>query len=69
MAEPFAGSVVVWHADGLAADVLSTALYVMGPDEGLPWAEAGGVAACYLVPRGGDVVQRATSAWQRRPWR
>ncbi len=43
-------SVAVWHERALAADVLSTALYVMGPDVGLAWAEARGVAACFLIP-------------------
>ena len=29
------------------ADILYTALFVMGPREGLRWAEKGNVAACY----------------------
>lgn len=45
----FIGSVTVWHPRALVADILSTALYVMGPDEGLRWAEARGLSACYLV--------------------
>lgn len=44
----FQGSVTVWHESGLVADILSTALYVMGPEEGVSWAEARGLAACYL---------------------
>lgn len=47
----FGGSVVVWHERGLVADVLSTSLFVMGPEEGLAWAEARGIAACFLIPR------------------
>ena len=43
-------SVTVWHQDALAADILSTALYVMGIDEGRDWAEAHGIAACFVVP-------------------
>lgn len=46
---PFAGSVAVWHSSALAADILSTALYVLGPQEGLTWAEAEGIAVCYLT--------------------
>lgn len=63
-----AASVTVWHEDAFAADVLSTALYVMGPDEGIAWAEARGFAACFIVagPGSGDVVFRATSAFEAR---
>lgn len=63
-----AASVTVWHEDALAADVLSTALYVMGSEEGIAWAEAGGFAACFIVaaPGSGDVAFRATSAFEAR---
>ena len=43
-------SVVVWHTRALVADILATALYVMGADEGLAWAEARGLVACFLLP-------------------
>ena len=43
-------SVTVWHEDPLAADILSTALYVMGADDGLDHAERHGIAALFLVP-------------------
>jgi thiamine biosynthesis lipoprotein len=46
----FDGSVVVWHERGLVADVLSTALFVMGPEAGLVWAAARNIAACFLIP-------------------
>ena len=36
----------------LEADLYSTALYVMGPDHGLAWAEAHGVAAAFLLNDG-----------------
>ncbi len=44
----FQGSVAVWHHRALVADVVSTALYVMGPEEGLIWAEERNLAACFL---------------------
>lgn len=48
---PFEGSVTVWHPSGLVADILSTALYVMGLEEGLAWADAHEVAACFSLAR------------------
>lgn len=45
---PFQGSVAVWHRRALVADILSTALYVMGPESGLAWAETRDLAACFL---------------------
>jgi thiamine biosynthesis lipoprotein len=59
-------SVVVWHEQALVADILSTALYVMGPREGLRWARAEGFAACFLVPDGDAVELRATSEFRRK---
>jgi thiamine biosynthesis lipoprotein len=61
----FDGSVTVWHERGLVADILSTALYVMGPVDGLRWAEDRGIAAAYLVPGGDDVRMARTAAFQR----
>jgi thiamine biosynthesis lipoprotein len=46
----FNGSVSVWHEQALVADILSTALYVMGPEKGLSWAESRNISACFLVP-------------------
>jgi thiamine biosynthesis lipoprotein len=57
---PFEGSVVVWHERALVADILSTALYVMGPEAGLPWAASRGFAAAYLIPEGASVRVTAT---------
>lgn len=67
------GSVAVWAPNGLAADCLSTALYVLGPEEGLRFlARLPGVAAVFLVregqnlrllatPSGGKLVPRAAN--------
>jgi len=60
----FNGSVTVWHERGLVADMLSTALYVMGPEVGLRWAEARGLAACYLIPDGKIVRLETTAAFR-----
>src|SRR5262249_39770971 len=49
---PAWGSVSVVAADGLTADILSTALYVLGPKRGLVWADAHDVAAVFLVGAG-----------------
>ena len=63
-----AASVTVWHESAFVADLLSTALYVMGPDDGLAWASAHGVAACFIVPDGdsGAVAFRASPAFEAR---
>jgi thiamine biosynthesis lipoprotein len=57
-------SVTVLHASCMAADALSTALTVMGVDDGLELAEALGLAARYLV-RGPEGLQELSS----RAWR
>lgn len=62
---PFAGAVTVWHERGLAADALSTALYVMGPEEGMRWANSRNIAACYLIPAQGTVRIEMTEAFRR----
>jgi thiamine biosynthesis lipoprotein len=59
----FHGSVMVWHRHAMLADILSTTLFVMGPAEGIHWAEDHGISACYLVPSAGGVKLVATSAF------
>lgn len=61
----FDGSVTVWHERGLVADILSTALYVMGPEAGRRWAETRGIAACYLIPDGGSLQIQPTAAFRK----
>jgi thiamine biosynthesis lipoprotein len=46
---PPRGSVSVIAAEALTADILSTALYVMGEDDGLRWADANGIAAIFIT--------------------
>jgi thiamine biosynthesis lipoprotein len=61
----FRGSVTVWHEEALAADVLSTALFVMGPEKGIRWADARSVAVIYLFTDSkGAVVSRASRAFR-----
>ena len=56
MPVPSWGSVTVVSADPLVADILSTALYVMGPDAGMAWAESmPDVGVLFLVHAGGDL--------------
>lgn len=48
----------------MAADALSTALTVMGTDAGLPFADARGIAARYLVRRDGRLTEHTSAAWR-----
>jgi thiamine biosynthesis lipoprotein len=48
------------------ADALATALTVMGPQDGLAWAEAHGVAVLFLVPgEDGRLEERSSRAFGR----
>lgn len=63
----FDGSATVWHEHALVADVLSTALFVMGPENGIGWADAREIAVVYLEPRpGGAVLTRASRAFNEK---
>lgn len=61
---PSFGSVTVWHRSALAADVLSTALYVMGPQDGLVWATSRRIAACFQMVNGDRVDVRYTPEFE-----
>lgn len=49
---PAWGAVAVVAPRGLTADILSTALYVLGPERGLAWADRHGTAAAFLLNNG-----------------
>lgn len=57
-------SVSVLHADCMAADALSTALTVLGPVEGLRFAEERDLAARFLVRADGSIRSITTGAWR-----
>jgi len=59
---PAWGGTAVVAAEALTADVLSTALYVLGPDTGLAWAERHQVAAAFLLNDGSVRMTRAFRA-------
>jgi FAD:protein FMN transferase len=61
----FQGSVVVWHERGLIADIISTALFVMGPEKGLAWAESRGIAACFVLPNSETLATTAFSNFRK----
>jgi thiamine biosynthesis lipoprotein len=55
-------SVTVVHASCMAADALSTALTVLGVEQGLRFAEDRGLAAHFLLRQGDAFVAHASSA-------
>lgn len=64
---PAWGSTAVVAGDGLTADVLSTALYVMGPEAGPAWAERNAVAAAFLLNDGSVRMSPAFRALKPTP--
>jgi thiamine biosynthesis lipoprotein len=57
-------SVTVLAPTCMAADALSTALTVLGPEEGLAFAQERGIAARFLVRGAAGLVEIMTSDWQ-----
>ena len=55
----FTGTVTVLAGDGVTADALSTALFVMGPGRGTAWAAAHDLDVVYLWRAPGGGTQRA----------
>ena len=45
-------SVAVWTDSSVLGDILSTALFVMGEQEGLDYCEENGIAALFVTERG-----------------
>jgi thiamine biosynthesis lipoprotein len=62
---PSFGSVTVWNEDPFAADILSTALYVMGPRKGYAWAIDHHIAACFLVSEPEEMKVLQTPLFQK----
>ncbi len=60
-------SVTVVDRSALRADGLSTLLMVLGPEQGLAFAEREGVAALFVSRRGEDFVERSTRAFEALP--
>ena len=64
---PAWGSVTVLAEDAMVADLLSTALFVMGPEDGMKWAETfDNVGVLFLVHESGRL--RATLNRAMEPW-
>ncbi len=65
----YTGSVTVAATDATSADVLSTALCVMGADAGLAWARGRDVAALFVWRNAGGALEiRRTQAFKRLQW-
>ncbi len=62
---PAWGSVTVVAEDPGVADVVSTALLVLGPESGLEWAQSRpDIGVLFLIERGGHVVRRWNQAME-----
>lgn len=64
---PDFGSVTVWAPSALAADCLSTALYVMGPDAAMNWASQNpSIEVLILIATPTGLMLHATPELERR---
>jgi thiamine biosynthesis lipoprotein len=58
-------SVTVVDASAARADALATALLVMGPEEGMAFAEREGLAMLMLIRTNGGIEERQTAAFAK----
>jgi thiamine biosynthesis lipoprotein len=56
-------SVTVVHKDCMTADALATALFVLGPKEGLRLAKKHKLSVLFLIPKGKGFIKQATPAF------
>jgi len=67
MPVPDFGTLTVWADDALAADCLSTGLYVLGPERALEWAaERDGIEVLVLESTDDGLNARATNGFRDR---
>ena len=67
MPVPDFGSLTVWADDALAADCLSTGLYVLGPEKALEWAaEYDGIEVLVLETSDSGIKGRASTGFKGR---
>ena len=59
-------SASVFHESCAVADAYATALMVLGPEDGLRWADENGVAALLLVYSGSGLEERSSAAFRER---
>ncbi len=59
-------SASVFHESCAVADAYATALMVLGPEEGLRWANQNGIAALLLAYRGNSLEEVSSAAFRTR---
>ena len=62
---PFHGSATAVADTAFRADALSTALFVMGPDRGIAFADRLGISALFVVPASGGFALRPSRRFPR----